>query len=162
MVDIVLSVTLESAGDGNATEALSALVASLDAQALRLSPATVKAGRKRNAVKDAEELAAAIAALPDGDFSIAFDKDSNAFFDGVAGAARASLNLGFAGESPLPRDGAAGAIAAALVDTARFGKVGFGAYSGLSIRNLDFIRARPPRDYLVAGQTSLVDLVSLK
>ncbi|MDV3456337.1 hypothetical protein RZN05_05025 [Sphingomonas sp. HF-S4] len=162
MVDIVLSVTLESAGDSSATEALSSLVAGLDAKSLRLSPATVKAGRKRSTVTDAEELAAAITALPDSDFSIAFESDPNAFFDGVAGAARASLNLGFAGESPLPRDGTVSGIAAALADTARSGTVGVGAYSGLSIRNLDFARARPPRDYLVAGQTGLIDVVNLK
>jgi hypothetical protein len=41
-------------------------------------------------------------------------------------------------------------------------QVRFGGYSGLSVRNLGFARQRPPRDYLVAGQTRLIDIVDMQ
>lgn len=163
MADIVISCSLHGTGNANATDALGRLAAGLDPGVIALAPATLKVGRKRSPIAKHGEIAAIIAGTREGSFSMKFDGDRHAFFDGNASASSASLNLGCPIGSPLAGGDAPTAMHVAMVEFARreSDTFRFGGYSGLSVRNLDFPRQRPPRDYLVAGQTNLVDIVDV-
>ena len=164
MYDIVISCALRGIEERGAKAALAELAAAMDRGVAALVPAKLKAARKSRAVEDAKDLKKAIASLSDGSFSLAFGRDRNAFFDGVAGDAYASLNFGCAGRSPLLSDEAFEGFARASAEFAddRGAKVVIGSYSCLSVRNLGYPRTRPPRDYLAVDQSSLVDIVDFR
>jgi hypothetical protein len=161
MFDLLLSVRLEGVGGGNSRPEMSALLAGLQ-KAIALTPGTIAAGRHTTKVANPADIGKWLDDAPIGIATFKSGADRNASAQLVVQPKGTELHLGFSSDSSSLAD-------RHLFDSACMLLGGFakehadsaviGTYSGLSVRSLDYASARPPRDYLVLDQSSLVDML---
>ncbi len=162
MFDLLLSLRLAGVGDGDPRPSLAALAADIDDRLIAFLPGVVKAGGRSQRVADAAALGEWLAAAAAGSARLTAEGDAGVSAQLVVRPGGAELHLGFPSGSVALREPALFAAAATLM--ARFaeehGETAIvRTYAALSVRNLDYRSVRPPRDYLVADPSSLVDIV---